>query len=179
MKKIVSSILVLVLALSMFAGCGAKTNLEGTTVEILEKFNTNATTEVDGVVTPVEIGGVVTEEIPTDNVKYFSGLTEEEYELYIESGARSDAMITVNPHSMIILKVKDGVDAVEVAKKVFDGIDPRRWICVQPAGVYVNTSEDYVFMIMSNDEWMPALITAFETLSGDIGEALEKDGQGN
>ena len=178
MKKIVCSLLVLVLALGMFAGCGAKTNLEGTPIEILEQFNANATTEVGGVITPVEINGVVTEEIPADNVEYFTGLTEEDYEKYIESGARSDAMITVNPHSMVILKVKDGVDAVEVAKKVFDGINPRRWICVQPAGVYVNTSEDYIFMIMSNDEWMPSLINAFETLSGDIGEALEKDGEG-
>ena len=39
MKKIISVLVVMVLALGVFAGCSASTNLEGTTEEIINQIN--------------------------------------------------------------------------------------------------------------------------------------------
>ncbi len=161
MKKIISVLLVMVLALGVFAGCGAKTELEGTTTEILEKINEDAKVELM----------VETKDIPTEQAEYFTGLTEEDFTASIESGSVSEAMIGSQPHSMVMLKVKDGVDAEAIAKNVFDNIDTRKWICVSAESLYVNTSGDYVFMVMSFVEIVDSIAPAFETLAGSVGDA--------
>ena len=164
MKKIISILLVMVLALGVFAGCGAKTELEGTTVEILEKINENAEVQFP----------LGTDNIDAENPSYHTGLTTEFYAENVAEGAYSEAMIGSQAHSMIILKVKDGVNPEDVASKIFTDLKPNKWICVTAEHMYVNTSGDYVFMVMSYADATSTIIPAFEALAGTVGDAQEQ-----
>ena len=133
MKKIISVLLVMVLALGVFAGCGAKPELEGTTTEILDAINADeAVAEF--------VNRFETVAIPAENTQSYSGLNAEFYAENIAEGSYSEPMMGSRAHSMVMLKVKDGVDAVEVANMVFENIDTRKWICVTAEHLYVNTS---------------------------------------
>ena len=161
MKKIISVLLIMGLALGVFAGCGVSTDLEGSTTEIIEQINQDAKVELM----------VETKHIPAEQASYFTGLTEEEYTASIESGSVSEAAIGALAHSMVMLKVKDGVEAEEIATIVFKNVDTRKWICSSAESLYVNTSGDYVFMVMSFGEIVDSVVPAFETLAGSVGDA--------
>lgn len=166
MKKIIAVLLVLTLAITAFAGCGSKkSELTGTTEEIVNKINENGNVEYMVGVNKIEI---VENSYP---VSYFTGLTDEEFTKYVEEGTVSEAMIGSQAHSIVLLKVKNEKDAQTVADIMNEKIDRRKWICVSAEKSYVNTSGAYVFFVMSNEETCDNASKAFEELAVNFGSA--------
>lgn len=109
----------------------------------------------------------------TDNnmVKYITGLETGEN---LEFAVVSEPMITSQAYSLVLVKVKDGVNPEDVAKQMNENIDARKWICVAAEKVYTTSSGNVVCLVMSNEEMAKPIYEKFKELSGVIGEEYEK-----
>lgn len=103
-------------------------------------------------VQPVEfMGGVIpvdltdTSEDGLWNLQYFTGLSSAEK---ISDVAVFEPMMGSMAFSMVLVKVNDAGDAQEVAQQMKDGIDPRKWICVEADDLLVCGYGDTVMLIM-------------------------------
>lgn len=117
---------------------------------------------------------LMTEELKvTDNdgVSYNTGLTTGEKLEYL---VVSQPMNTSQAYSLVLAKVKDGVDANAVAKEMSEKIDTRKWICVSAEKLYATSSGDVVFLIMTNEEMATPIYEKFKTLAGNVNEVYEK-----
>lgn len=109
----------------------------------------------------------------TDNeaVKYTTGLENaDEIEYVVESLP----MMMAQPYSLVLAKVKDGVNIEEVAKTMNENIDARKWICVTAEKVYTTTSGDVVCLVMSREDVAKPVYDKFKALAGTIGEEYER-----
>lgn len=104
-------------------------------------------------------------------VKYLTGLDNAEN---IEFAVVSEPMMTSQAYSLILVKVKNGANANEVAKTMSENIDTRKWICVSAEQLYATNSGDVVCLVMSNAETAKAVYESFEKLAGTVGEKHEK-----
>ena len=100
-----------------------------------------------------------------DMVKSFTGLdsaTDIEYLVV------SEPMMSSQAYSLVLVKVKDGVDADAVAKTMNENIDTRKWICVTAERVNTVASGDVVCLVMSNEETANTVYESFKTLAGAV-----------
>ncbi len=105
------------------------------------------------------------------SVKSYTGLENGQD---FEYAVVSEPFINAQAYSLIIAKVKDGVNANEIAKKMSEEIDTRKWICVSAEKVYATSSGDIVFLIMTNEEMAKSVYDSFKNLAGTTGEVYEK-----
>lgn len=106
-----------------------------------------------------------------DTVSYNTGLTTGENLEYL---VISEPMMMPQAYSLILAKVKGGVDANAVAKEMSENIDTRKWICVSAEKLYATSSGDVVFLIMTNEEMATPIYEKFKTLAGNVNEVYEK-----
>ena len=106
-----------------------------------------------------------------DSVPYYTGLENGEN---LEFLVVSEPMMMSQAYSLVLAKVKEGVDANAVAKKMSENIDTRKWICVSAEKLYATSSGDVVFLIMTNEEMATPIYEKFKTLAGNVNEVYEK-----
>ena len=51
-------------------------------------------------------------------------------------------MMSSQAYSLVLVKVKDGVDANNIAKTMSEKIDTRKWICVSAEKLYATSSNE-------------------------------------
>jgi len=122
----------------------------------------------------LEMPGVMTQPIDVtdkDTVSYMTGLGNGDELEYL---VVSEPMMSSQAYSMVIAKVKSGVNASKVAETMKDNIDTRKWICVSAEQLYAANSGDVVFLVMTNKELADAVYNSFKTLAGGIGQEFEK-----
>jgi len=85
-----------------------------------------------------------------DNIEYYTGTTDIEYEEVLAS----EPMMGSIAHSVVLVKMKDGSDIEDAKTKIADGIDPRKWICVEvpEEDVIVKNKGNIIILIMVKDE---------------------------
>lgn len=125
MKKIITLVLAMVLALSMVA-CGgnnaAKVEpLTGTLEEIIASIN-----EKHGAV-ELPLMSMALDLTDIDGLTYNTGLTSADK---ITEAAISEPMMG-QPYSLVLVRVADAANAAEIAKQMLDNIDTRKWICME------------------------------------------------
>ena len=155
MKKLISVLLVLAMALSL-AACGTANtpateaptevpavSLNGTLEELLYKV-----IEIQ----PVEfMGGAMTLDLTDTSedgmwmVKNYTGLENAES---ITEAAFYEPMMGSIPYSMVMVRVNEGADVAAVAEGMKNGIDQRKWICVEADDLQVVSYGDVVMLIM-------------------------------
>lgn len=86
----------------------------------------------------------------------------------------SEPMITSQAYSMVLAKVKEGVDANQIAKLMSENVDQSKWICVTAEKVYATSSGDIIFLVMSDEKEAKSMYDKFKTLAGNIGQEYEK-----
>lgn len=170
MKKLTSLLLILALALSVLAGCGAKApenttapaaGIEGTPSEIIDKIYAQHK--------PIELS-LVTMEVDLsdpDAVSYQLGLSSADK---VEAAAMSETMLG-QPYSLAVVRVKDAADAPEIAQEMFDNIDTRKWICVMADTKAAAYAGDVVIFFMVNSDFAEdasaqSIMEAFKTAAG-------------
>ena len=129
MTVVLAIIIIAVVAIVVVLGTNSKdnkTNLPKVEsnedlVEIVDKVYEKNTVELYGTIASMPID--LTDEA---SVKSITGLENGDK---LEFAVVSEPMISSQAYSLVIAKVKDGVNADEVAKAMFDGINPRKWIC--------------------------------------------------
>lgn len=109
----------------------------------------------------------------TDNtlVKAFTGLENGNDLQYL---AVSEPMMSSRAYSFVLAKVKDGVNANEIAKQMSEKIDTRKWICVSAEKLYATNSANIVCLVMSDEETAKPIYEKFKTLAGTIGQEYEQ-----
>ena len=107
----------------------------------------------------------------SDSVKYMTGLENGDKLQYL---VVSEPMMSSQAYSLVIAKVKDGVDANAVAKEMSENIDTRKWICVSAEKLYATSSGDIVFLVMSSEEMAKPVYNSFKAKAVAVGQEYEK-----
>lgn len=165
MKKIISIILSAAMVMCMFVSCGENKSAkgpDGTLTEIVEKIY--ETTMPEFGVGTIEVD--LTDEFAR---KAYTGLDNADQ---ITEAVASESMIGSQAYSLVLVRTKEGADIAEVAQAMKDGIDQRKWICVEADNIRVSGAGDVVMLVMistelSSDKLSVDTITdAFKTLCG-------------
>jgi hypothetical protein len=175
MKKIFAMLLALAMMFSLVA-CGGTTaepttapaetvkNVEGTMEELLNKV-----IEIQ----PVEfMGGSMTLDLTDTSedglwmVKNYTGLDNADS---ISEAAFFEPMMGSIPYSMVMVRTAEGADVKSVAEGMKNGIDQRKWICVEADDLQVVSYGDVVMLIMvGSDTGMTSqsYVDAFKSVTG-------------
>lgn len=110
----------------------------------------------------------------SNSVKSFTGLEngEDLVELVV-----SEPMMNAQAYSFVLAKVKSGVDANEIAKKMSEQVDMRRWICVEAEQLYATNSEDTVCLIMADKDTAKAVYDSFKNEFSTVGEEYNREAE--
>lgn len=107
----------------------------------------------------------------SDFVQYYTGLENGENLEYVVS---SEPMISSQAYSLVLAKVKEGVDANTVAKEMSEKVNTAKWICVSAEKLYATSSGDIVLLVMSSEDMAKPIYEKFKTLAGNVNEVYEK-----
>lgn len=119
---------------------------------------------------PIEMPSLMTQELDmtdAETVKYITGIKNIDN---IEYAVVSEPMMTSQAYSLMLVKVKEGVDANRIAKEMNENVDVRKWICVTAERVYSAASGDVVCLVMSNKETAKTVFESFKNIAGRIEE---------
>ena len=154
MKKIFAMLLAVVMMFSLVA-CGGKTaeppaaptdatvKVEGTMEELLNKVVEINPVEFMGGTVPIDLTD--TSEDGLWNIKYNTGLDSAEG---LTDAAVFGPMMGSIAFSMVMVRTAEGTDVKTIAEGMKNGIDPRKWICVEADDVEVVSFGDVVMLIM-------------------------------
>lgn len=162
MKKLFPLLLVFV----MLAGCSGK----GTNVAV--PSGATMPEIIDLVCKDVDVPVYEATELTKENFEFFAfipyadGLT----------GYQADALINSIPHSLVLVRSENG-NTADIAQKMLDNADIRKWICVSADVKQVAYTEHYALLVMSSAEVVEDLIANFETAVND-GETTILDAVG-
>ena len=138
--------------------------LDGTVEELLSEIIAENPVEFMGGVTTLDFSD--TTDDGTWIIKSNTGLDDAEL---LSEAALFGPMMGSMAFSMVMVRVKDPANAQTVAQKMKDGIDMRKWICVEANELMVAGYGDVVMLIMlDNGQGMSAqaFVDAFGTICG-------------
>ena len=109
-----------------------------------------------------------------DSVKYNTGLTSVDG---IKEIAVSEPMMSSQAYSLVVVRVNDSSQAASVAKSIKDGVNPRKWVCVEADDMKAATSGDLVLFFMVQSDFDDTVTTseivdAFKQVCGTIDSEL-------
>ena len=68
--------------------------------------------------------------------------------LDFEEGIASEPEMSSIAHSVVVVRVKDGVDIEKTKQEIKEKVDPAKWICVQASSVIVESKDNVIILIM-------------------------------
>lgn len=105
----------------------------------------------------------------TSWLTYYTGLTDGSD---LDAAVASEALIGSQAYSLVLARVKDGVDANALAQQMLDNVDPVKWICVQADDLAAAVSGNTILVVMVDTELgltAQELVDAFATVtSGEV-----------
>jgi len=87
----------------------------------------------------------------------------------IKDAVYSESMIGAQGYSVVLVRLNDAADAEAVATAMKDGINQRKWVCVEADDLRVVAVDDLVLLVMIDSQLdikVNTLIEAFGTLCG-------------
>lgn len=174
MKKVLAIVLALAAVVAVFAACGGKeetpATYEGTLAELTTALYAVQSVEF-GVTDAIEVD--FTDEYAPNS---YLGLESTEG---LAEATFSESMIGAQAYSLVLARVSDTAKTEEIKKAMFDGIDTRKWICVEADQLRVVSSADVIMLIMVSSELAPdvadGMVEAFKATVGELsGEVLTR-----
>ena len=110
-------------------------------------------------------------------VKYNLGIDDASN---VKEAAISEPMMGSQAYSLAVVRVKDAADSEKVAKEMLNGIDPRKWICVEADNLRAMTKGDLVLFFMVDSSFAETVTVdeieeAFTTVcGGSLDKVLDK-----
>lgn len=143
MKKIISILLMFLMSISAVACTNTKgesSNVEGKLTDIMAKIY-EGTEDNSPMLTQTEV--------TSENLSYYLGVES----LDFKEALASEPMINAIPHSVVLVRVNDGVDIEKTKTEIKEKVDPRKWICVEVEkdNVIVDSIGDLIVLIMDNE----------------------------
>ena len=177
MKKITIIFLAMAMLLSM-TGCRRKKDndptvnttapaaaaLPGTMEENVNKLIQANPVEFMGGMMPLDLKDTTEEGLW--NLKNKTGLDSAKD---ITDAAAYEPMTGAQAFSLVMVRVADGVNTKELAQKMKDNIDPRKWVCAMADQVMVAGYRDVVMFIMVDTglgKTAQSYVDAFQNLCG-------------
>ena len=152
MKKILTTLMAM-LALFTLVACSKGND---------EKFPTDLNKLMDAVYAGLddEVPSTRREKVTADNVEYYLGLSECNFEeaLASEPDMRSIA------HSVVLVKAKSASDIDALKKEISEKLNPNKWVCVGVAEIKM-ASHDNILLVVMDDEVGDKMIENFNNLS--------------
>ena len=175
MKKIIAIVVVLVVAaVAVFAFTGNKapevTPYEGTLEDLTNAlYEANPVEFMVGPAMPVELTDV-------DALYAYLGLESADG---IAEATWSESMIGAQPYSLVLAKVSEGADMEAIKNAMFNGINTRKWICVEADQLRVVSAADLIMLVMADTQLgegiADGMVEAFKTNVGELtGEVLSR-----
>lgn len=84
-------------------------------------------------------------------VSSYTGLTMDDAEK-LDAAIVSEPMMSSQAYSLVLVRVKDKVDAADIAQKMADGINQRKWVCVEADDLTVVSKDDIIMLFMADKE---------------------------
>ena len=203
MKKILALILAALMMMTVLVACGDKTEPgDDVNNDVVENDDTAADSNDDEAEnndsaenndaaageTPAEIIVKLNEhkqpqfmigEIPVDladpdAVLYYTGLESAEK---IKEVSVFEAMMGSQAFSVVVARLNDAADAEEIANAMKNGIDQRKWICVEADDLRVVAAGDLVMLVMISSEYAADVTAAdyVDAFTNYVGGTLDID----
>lgn len=110
-----------------------------------------------------------------DALKYYLGLSDA---TGIKEAIVSEPMIGSIPYSLCLARVEEGADVAALMQGILDGVDMRKWMCVETDNMIVANHGDVIIMVMNNSADQGPLAAdqyaAFAEIVGGEGTKLSK-----
>lgn len=92
--------------------------------------------------------GLANTVVNEENVEYFLGTSEIEY----EEALASEPMMTSVAHSVVLVRAKKGADVEAIKTTIKENINPRKWLCVgvEEDEVIVKNRGNLIILIMNS-----------------------------
>ncbi len=192
MNKIGIAAMIMMVSLSMLAGCGKRgdrTSDEVSTEENADTAGMVHLNSVDEVSTFMEevYGGVAEDLLPmqvmtteldlgdSDMISYHTGLTDLDG---IAGIYLSESMMSSTAYSAVYIRTTDEADAEAIRQQLMDNINPAKWICVTAEQQYAVLLGNDIFFVMGHQDTASAVlekaIAAAESRSMKVSDKLEK-----
>lgn len=197
MKKILAIVLALTVVLVCFAACGNKTDTNATPTDAPETTVAGEETtapaedtadaldihtiigklyEANPVEFPADTYGIDIDLADADAVSMYTGLTDA---ALIKEAVFSESMIGAQAYSLVIVRAADGADVEAIKTAMFNGINTRKWVCVEADQLTVASTGDLVILCMVGSELIAdfdtTMVNSFADVAGALtGETLTK-----
>ena len=174
MKKTIAwiAIFAALLGLTACGSAGEAHTYTGTITELVDSIYNNCPQKPEfslGETTAIDTSDA-------NALKSFLGLTDGSQ---VEEAVYSEPMMSSQAYSLCALRVAEDADAKDIAQQVLDGVDPRKWICVEADQIRVGVWGDVIVLAMVSsslsDTLADDIMTAFsETTGGELDLILKK-----
>lgn len=146
-NKLFSLITVILGGLFLISGCSSS-NVEGSLEDIMNDLNTYVYEGVADDEKPM-LGNIDVLTDAPDNIEYYIGTTEIEYEEILAS----EPMMSSIAYSVVLVRMKDGADIEAAKKEIQDNVNPAKWLCVEvpKEDVIVKNRGNLIILIMVED----------------------------
>ncbi len=183
MKKVLAISLALVL-LVCFAACGGNTTK-------VEPYEGDLSSVIASIYEKQPVEFMVCEAMPVDladawSVQSYLGITADENategsipQTGIKEAYFSESMIGAQAYSLVVARVEDAEKIEEIKKAMFEGIDTRKWICVEADQLRVVSCKDIIMLVMVYSQLAPGLADGMVDAFGEIISGQPKATDGN
>lgn len=117
---------------------------------------------------PFMAGTIPAEMITADSYTYYTGLADDSK---VNALIVSESMIGAQAYSLVMLSVKEGEDVEAVANEMINGIDQRKWMCVEADLIRTVASGNTVMLVMidsSMEIGIDGFVDAFAEVVGQV-----------
>ena len=172
------SIIIVVIVAAVIVGLAAVLFLvpKSDTKNSQTSLNINSAQDLESLLNQIYEGqenlfpSIETMEIDVSDASTIKSMTGLENGDDLEYVIVSEPMISSQAYSLVMAKVKDGVDVDKVTNSMFKGVDPRKWICVTAQKIYATSSGNIAFLVMSDEEIAKPVYDKFKEIAGSVGK---------
>lgn len=101
-------------------------------------------------------------------VSSYTGLTMDDVKK-LDAAIVSEPMMGSQAYSLVLVRLKDKADVADIAQKMADGINPRKWVCVEADELTVVSKDNIIMLFMADHELysMDDAVAAFTEVCGN------------
>lgn len=171
-KKLLLLMFALLVIVAACTACGEKDPQGGTNTPEIQSPQGDLSAIIEDIYAIQDAGlDLVTSTVDLTDanaLKSFAGLDSADK---ISEVAVSEPMISSQAYSLVLVRISDSADAEEIAQAMKDGINPRKWICVEADDLCVVGYGDLLMLVMIDSQLADTitsaqLVDAFAELCG-------------
>ena len=186
MQKFIKVLIIPLCLLVIMTGCGKKSNENTKTIDL----GNSATSLLDDIVKKTseldkddEYGlatiKVTDHQITKEDTEDVLGLKEDDFTKYIEEAVESKVTDSWMTHSIVVAKLKSGLNTSEVANKIVKNTAPDRFGCLKVSKIEGAYYGNYVVFAASEKEIVDNVIKVFKEMTENQAQVITRENNWN